>query len=850
MYSIQQNRRFNRLFTNTKAKNSLGLKGFIAFLTLMGLQPYLPVKHLSGVKLKAQTTPLSSNIAAASIRGTIVDATTKDALAGANIWISPNENKMDIMTGFSTNILGEFEGQWSLPTTKTNADYTLHISYLGYKAWQLPLEEALSESNQYAQDAAGRWIIALTANSELEELIIQAVRASQEDPVTESTLSSTVLNRVYQGQQPVFLLERLSPSVLTYNESGTQMANYGGMRLRGISQERINMTLNGIPLNDMIDHGVFFSNFTDLGANFESIQIQRGVGTAPNGLASYAGSVNFETVRLKDRPQGGALNVGVGSFNTYRLNGNVSTGLVDDRWSMYGSYSSLASDGFKDNTSTSAYSFFLSGAYFGEKHLFKFNAFDANAKNGLGYLAAARSDIVGNPRINYLNPNDTDDFGQRLFQLQHSTKLNAQSSLQSSLYYGSAGGDYFYSYDDGTGTLAQINYPLYNDQYGLMSTYFVEQDGWKWSTGLHAYRFDRINEESVTPNFQAPYYRETSNKQEISWFGSAEWTLEQLSIQADLQLRATSLQVNPDYDFIGIASQGDLNYNWTFLNPKVGIYWKHHPGLSSYVSLGRMGREPTKIDIFGGFSLTADNFESASNTQFGPEYVNNLETGLRWNRPQVSVSGNLFYMDFVDEIAPIGEVLAFGVQKRDNIANSNRYGIEVEWLSILKPLASGAEFGTAAGQDGSTRKESGIGLSWEGSLSWIRGNIDSFSTADGMTYLDRTPIFTPEWLINQALVVDLSRRWNVRVEGRYVSESYMELTNNSEFKVPDYTLLNGQLSWVGARMDVRVDIHNLLDVQYYSLGSPVDLDFDGSYDEPGYLANAGRSILVSTRLKF
>lgn len=850
MHFIQQNRRNNCLLANTKAKNRLSLKGLLTCLTIIGLLLQLPHQFSSGVQLNAQTVTNNVDSTPWFIQAKVVDATTGEGLPGANIWISPNGNKQEIVAGVSTNTLGEFEGRWSLQPEKPSTEYTLHISYLGYKSWQVPLVEALSESNLAAQDPTKRWVIALEANSELEELIIQAVRASQEDAVTESTLSSTVLNRAYQGQQPVFLLERLSPSVITYSESGTQMANYGGMRLRGISQERINMTLNGIPLNDMIDHGVFFSNFTDLGANFESVQIQRGVGTAPNGVASYAGSVNFETVRLKDRQQGGELNVGVGSFNTYRLNGNVSTGLVDNRWAMYGSYSSLNSDGFKDNTSTSAYSFFLSGAYFGDNHLFKFNAFDANAKNGLGYLAAARSDIESNPRINYLNPNDTDDFGQRLFQLQHSTKLSSQSSLQSSLYFGSAGGDYFYSYDDGTGALAQINYPLYNDQYGVMTTYFVEQDGWKWSTGLHAYRFNRINEESVTPNFQEPYYNETSNKQELSWFGSAEWTIDKLSIQADIQFRSTSLTVSPDYDFIGIASQGDLNYDWIFLNPRVGVYWKHLPTLSSYVSLGRLGREPTKIDIFGGFSLTPDNFESASNTQFGPEYVNNLETGLRWNRSRVSVSGNLFYMDFVDEIAPIGEVLAFGVQKRENIASSSRYGLEIEWLSFLKPLASGTDYGNAFGRDGSTRKEQAIGLSWEGSVTWMKGNVDSFTTSDGMSYRDRTPIFSPEWIVNQAVILDVSNQWSLRIEGRYVSESYMELTNESEFKVPDYTLLNGQLSWLGERIDVRLDAHNLLDVQYYSLGSPVDLDFDGSYDEPGYLANAGRSILVSTRLKF
>ena len=75
------------------------------------------------------------------------------------------------------------------------------------------------------------------------------------------------------------------------------------MRLRGIGQERINITLNGIPLNDMIDHGVFFSNFTDISGSFESVQVQRGVGTSSNGVASYAGSVNFESANLQTQKQ-------------------------------------------------------------------------------------------------------------------------------------------------------------------------------------------------------------------------------------------------------------------------------------------------------------------------------------------------------------------------------------------------------------------------------------------------------------------------------------------------------------------------------------------------------------------
>ena len=228
--------------------------------------------------------------------------------------------------------------------------------------------------------------------------------------------------------------------------------------------------------------------------------------------------------------------------------------------------------------------------------------------------------------------------------------------------------------------------------------------------------------------------------------------------------------------------------------------------------------------------------------------MNNIESGIRWNRSQISLSGNLFYMDFVDEIAPIGEVLAFGVQKRENIASSSRYGLEVEWLAILKPMASGFEGGDE--RKGSTRRKKGMVLSWEGNLTWMKGNITSFSTPDGTTYTDRSPIFSPEWMVNQALMLDVSTHWSLRVEGRYVSESFMELTNNPAFTVPAYRVMNAQLMWKGSRMDIRFDAYNLLDVPYYSLGNPVDIDFDGTNDEPGYLVNAGRSFLISTRFTF
>ena len=262
-----------------------------------------------------------------------------------------------------------------------------------------------------------------------------------------------------------------------------------------------------------------------------------------------------------------------------------------------------------------------------------------------------------------------------------------------------------------------------------------------------------------------------------------QWQVDKLNVQADLQIRSMRLTVEPDYDFIGRPSQGYLLFDWTFINPRFGMNTFIRL-LSSYASLGRMGREPTKVDIFGGFSLIAENFESAANNSFGPEYVNNLEAGFRMNRSKIAVSCNLFYMDFVDEIAPIGQLLAFGVQKRENIASSARFGAEFEWNTLLFSSLPTAASPTQANT-----------LSWEGSLAWMQSQINSFTNADGQSYKDREAILSPNWIINQALVFEAFTRWQIRLEGRYVSESYMELTNNPSFVVPASNLVNAQLSW-------------------------------------------------------
>lgn len=749
---------------------------------------------------------ITSSIAVAqtSISGKVLDAQTKEPLAGASVFVKGTT------TGTSTNKEGEFT--LSLPE-KTGL---ISVSFVGYK------------TKEIQPDIQNEMIIYLEPSVSMEEMIIKGVRAESTDPVAQSTIEKAELEQSYKGEHPVFFLEELTPSIISFSESGTKLANYGSMRLRGISQERINFTLNGVPLNDMIDHGVFFSNFSDIGNSFESVQVQRGVGTSSNGAASYAGSVNFESVNLENREQDGEIGFGAGAFETYRLNGNISSGMIDNKWSFFGNYSRIFSEGYRNNTSTNSYSFFFSAGYFGEKNLVKLNIFDARSRNGLGYSAVALSDLEADPRTNYLNENDKDDFGQRFVQLQHTHIFSENWKSTSSLYYGGASGDFLFTFADSPTTFAQINFPLQNDHYGLISNIFYEDEDWDISSGIHLYQFDRTNEESVTPDFANPYYFETSDKKEISWFSKAERAFGDISLFGEVQIRYTKLSIQPDYDFIGIAPEGDIVKDWTFINPKIGINYTINENLSTYASVGRTGREPTKIDIFsGGFSLTADNYDEARADGFKAEYVNDFEAGLRFSNQKASVGVNLFYMDFENEIAPIGQELAFGVQRRENIPNSYRTGVELDWN--LLPIEK---------------------FAYQGTLTYMKSEIDSFTDGGGNTFENTTPILSPEWIINNTLKLFATNELTFSISGNYVSESFLELSNDPDLILPDYFVMDAAVNYENDRFRIRFELNNLTDKEYYSNGAPVDVDFDGTIDEPGYFVNAPRSVFGSVAVKF
>jgi iron complex outermembrane receptor protein len=174
-----------------------------------------------------------------SIHGKVIDATNGEALIGVNIYAPL------LQIGTSTDKEGRFSLQ--LP----EGEYTIRVSYIGYATQTI--------SSQNINDT----ILKLSPQIDLEEVVIKAFMAQPNAPVSQKTLTAKDIEQVYVGQDPTFLLEKTTPSIISFSENGTGFSNYSQFRLRGIDQTRVNITLNGVPLNDMIDQGVFFSELPD-----------------------------------------------------------------------------------------------------------------------------------------------------------------------------------------------------------------------------------------------------------------------------------------------------------------------------------------------------------------------------------------------------------------------------------------------------------------------------------------------------------------------------------------------------------------------------------------------------------
>ena len=191
----------------------------------------------------------------------------------------------------------------------------------------------------------------------LSEVVVKGIRAQKNAPYAVSNLKKEQLNEQSKTGRELPFLFAQTPGVLAWSENGVGTGTTY-MRIRGAGDSRINVTLDGVPLNSPEDQCVFWANMNSYGSLLGSVQIQRGVGTSTNGDGAFGGTIALQTATAQQKP-GLELTASYGTYNTLNFGGNFSTGVFGNHWILDGAYHQTTTDGFIHGTSG------RSGSYYG-----------------------------------------------------------------------------------------------------------------------------------------------------------------------------------------------------------------------------------------------------------------------------------------------------------------------------------------------------------------------------------------------------------------------------------------------------------------------------------------------------
>jgi iron complex outermembrane recepter protein len=628
----------------------------------------------------------------------------------------------------------------------------------------------------------------------LHEVTVTGIRADKKAPITLTNISHKEIQKKYTAQElPMFLQHY--PSI-TATSDGGHTQGYTYFRLRGIDQTRINMTLEGVPLNEPEDQGAYTSNYPDFLSNVQSMQIQRGVGTSSNGTASYAGSINI------DAPTGyndTSIKIGtnIGSFKSYRTTFEYSSGLRIKHLATYVRVSLNGSDGYKYHSGNHGYSIFSSGGWEKEKKTLRYIFFSGNAHNNMAWYAVSESDIAKDPRTNYNTEREDDNFKQTMGILRYS-RYGRHITYNASVYANTLDGRWgldLLPY----GSDSVQEYQLSSKFIGWLNTVKISYNNLTINLGTHINNYRRDHSSLILPAL-THNYTNYGIREEASCFIKVTYDIKKTMLFGDVQYRHSTF-----------AYHGDMampQLKWSFINPKIGISHFITPRIKTYIFGGLCSREPNRTDIFQG----ADNPVNYSTIK--PETVRNIESGITLSAKHYTLQSNIYYMNFTNEITLLGALGVNGLPLMKNVQSSFRSGLEID--------------GTY--RDITTR------------LGIIDIMNNSSFAYNRITEASRTftPLYSPRLISNTFITMRNKKETrSIGANMKVQSSSYINWENTAQAK-GFYTLGLHVTQSLGKKFTCGVQLNNITNQKYFTNGYTI-----GS--ENYYFVNAPRNFSLNLK---
>jgi len=658
--------------------------------------------------------------------------------------------------------------------------------------------------NSYSQSDT---IPIIDSTFQIENVQVIGIRPTKNEPITLTTLKVDSLNYV-PASDPFFLINRYTPNILSQSDNGSTHG-YSYIKIRGLDQTRINFTLNGIPLNEMEDQGIYFSNMPNFINNIDQIQIQRGIGTSKYGTTSFAGSVNMETKSPLSKEL--KFGLGGGSYGTIFGNFGYSSGLLRNKFAFSSNISYLESNGFRYHSGTDGLNYFGQFAYFGKKNIIKVYEFTGVSRNGMSWLAPSDSILNFDIRKNLNSEEERDKFNQNLGVINWINYGIENLKFNSSVYINNINGEYtsYLDEDEHLDTLGRFGLNSY--QAGLMSNIVYEKNSISINSGINYNYYQRRHTLSDNLYPDDLFYTNRGYKQDFITFIKFNKSFKDLNLFVDLQYR----YVNFNYD-------KKMSHGWHFINPKIGVKY-NKKDWNIYTSIAMTGREVTRTDLLNGYDnvdvinkTTLTSFEDTFNVNFKPERCYDLEVGGFFTKKGFTFSGNVYVMYFNNERISTGDINYIGLLLKSPTEKSIRTGLEMDMNYKYK------------------------GFSVATNLSVSKNKIYKWSDKNGNNYLNVSPFGSPRFTMNNT--IEYSHKYfYVNLNGMFVSKMYLDNTQNEKFATPSYYLLNSNVGVKFKSLCISMIVNNIINTKYYLPG--------GLYmNRPAFYPGALRNYLINVQV--
>lgn len=714
----------------------------------------------------------------------------------------------------------------------------------------------------------------------MEELIVYSTRVGEDSPVPHSNLKTSDIAQENLGRDVPYLL-RWTPSLVETSDAGNGVG-YTGIRIRGTDPTRINITLNGIPLNDAESQAVYWVNLPDFSSSVSNIQVQRGAGTSTNGAGAFGATVNLNTQLLRQDPYV-TISGSYGSYNTLKNSIALGTGLLNKHFAFDGRLSRISSDGYIDRASSDLRSWYLSGVFMDNHQSLRCLVFSGKEKTYQAWYGVPAQyvgdetlrtfNIAGTEKVGTPYDNETDNYTQTHYQLIYNTVVGPVTG-NLSLHY-TRGAGYYEQYKGGQ-FLADYGLPdistgdsiiqnsdlirqlwLDNDflgaifslRYAKRRSEIIVGGGWNRYWGAHFGTIPWMQYAgSTTPGYS--WYNNDALKTDFNTYLKWNYVLaDNLKAFLDLQLRQVG------YRFLGYerdGSQVNQTVNLPFFNPKAGLnlYLGPYQKDRIYAFAGIARREPNRDDYV----------DSSPDSRPRPEHLYDFEAGYEVNGKQFSGAVNGYYMHYKDQLVLTGRINDVGAATRVNVPESYRLGVEL--VGALQMTKKWRINGNATFSRNKIKVFESYKDNWDTGMQ----EVQVFQQTD----LAFSPSVTGAAQISFHALEQQNHDLNMTLGTKYVGKQYIDNTGEAAALLKRYFYTDFLLAYTWHPKGVEAiqwtfQVNNIFNARYSSNAwiyrfvsegyDPVPDDpyaqkeSGGNYNLMGYFPQAGRNFMLGMVVK-